>query len=104
VLVLNPSYKPAEQAIAEINKLEQEQNELFTPQGRTLDKEKRRKVLREIIKTLRLVRDTSRSAGNRSAGFAVTTICGASSRWIEQRFCALKSACAARNRSRPWPF
>ncbi len=57
VLELNPSYKPAEQAIAEINKLEQQQNELFTPQGRTLQKEKNRKVLREIVKTLRLVRD-----------------------------------------------
>ena len=54
---MNPSYRPAEQAIAEINKLEQEQNELFTPQGRTLDKEKRRKVLKEIVGTLRLVRD-----------------------------------------------
>ena len=42
VLELNPSYKPAEQAIAEINKLEQQDNELFTPQGRTLQKEERR--------------------------------------------------------------
>ena len=57
VLELNPSYKPAEQAIAEINKLEQRENELFTPQGRTLDKEKRRQVLKEIVGTLRLVRD-----------------------------------------------
>ena len=57
VLELNPSYRPAEQAIAEINKLEQQENELFTPQGRTLDKEKRRKVLKEIVSTLRLVRD-----------------------------------------------
>jgi tetratricopeptide (TPR) repeat protein len=57
VLELNPSYTPAEQAIAEINKLEQQQNELFTPQGRTLQKEKNRKVLREIVQTLRLVRD-----------------------------------------------
>lgn len=57
VLQLNPSYRPAEQAIAEINKIEQRENELFTPQGRTLDKEKRRKTLREIVKTLRLVRD-----------------------------------------------
>jgi tetratricopeptide (TPR) repeat protein len=57
VLELNPSYKPAEQAIAEINKLEQQDNELFTPQGRTLQKEERRKVLREVVKTLRLVRD-----------------------------------------------
>ena len=47
VLELNPSYKPAEQAIAEINKLEQQDNELFTPQGRTLQKEKNRKVFRE---------------------------------------------------------
>ena len=57
VLELNPSYKPAEQAIAEINKLEQEQNELFTPQGRTLQKEKNRKLLRGIVDGLRLVRD-----------------------------------------------
>ncbi|MFN2509661.1 MAG: hypothetical protein ABR589_12925, partial [Chthoniobacterales bacterium] len=57
VLELNPSYHPAEQAIAEINKLEQEQNELFTPQGRTLQKEKNRKVLRGLVDTLRLVRD-----------------------------------------------
>jgi len=57
VLELNPSYRPAEQAIAEINKLEQQENELFTPQGRTFQKEKNRKALREIVKTLRLVRD-----------------------------------------------
>lgn len=57
VLELNPSYRPAEQAIAEINKLEQQQNELFTPQGRTLQKEKNRKVLRGIVDGLRLVRD-----------------------------------------------
>ncbi len=57
VLELNPSYKPAEQAIAEINKLEQEQNELFTPQGRTLQKEKNRRVLRGMVDALRLVRD-----------------------------------------------
>jgi tetratricopeptide (TPR) repeat protein len=57
VLELNPSYRPAEEAIAEINKLEQRENELFTPQGRTLDKEKRRKALKEVVSTLRLVRD-----------------------------------------------
>lgn len=57
VLELNPSYKPAEEAIAEINKLEQQQNELFTPQGRTLQKEKNRKLLRGLVSTLRLVRD-----------------------------------------------
>ena len=57
VLELNPTYKPAEQAIAEINKLEHQENELFTPQGRTLQKEKNRKALREIVRTLRLVRD-----------------------------------------------
>ena len=57
VLEMNPTYHPAEQAIAEINKLEQQQNELFTPQGRTLQKEKTRKVLRGIVDTLRLVRD-----------------------------------------------
>ncbi len=57
VLELNPSYKPAEQAIAEINKMEQQDNELFTPQGRTLQKEKNRKVLRGMVDALRLVRD-----------------------------------------------
>ena len=57
VLELNPTYKPAQQALAEINKLEQRENELFTPQGRTLDKENRRKVLKEVVSTLRLVRD-----------------------------------------------
>ncbi len=57
VLELNPSYKPAEQAIAEINKREQQQNELFTPQGPTLQKEKNRKILRGIVDTLKLVRD-----------------------------------------------
>ncbi len=44
-------------AIAEINKLEQQQNELFTRQGRTLQKEKNREFLRGIVDTLRLVRD-----------------------------------------------
>lgn len=57
VLELNPTYKPAQQALAEINKLEQRENELFTPQGRTLDKENRRKVLKEVVSTLKLVRD-----------------------------------------------
>lgn len=57
VLELNPSYKPAEEAIVEINKLEQQQNELFTPQGRTLQRDKNRKALRGIVDTLRLVRD-----------------------------------------------
>ena len=57
VLEMNPSYKPAEQAIAEINKFEQQENELFTPQGRTLQKEKNRKMLRGVVDTLRLVRD-----------------------------------------------
>lgn len=57
VLELNPSYHPAEQAIAEINKLEQQRNELFTPQGRTLQKEKNRKVIRGMVQALRLVRD-----------------------------------------------
>ena len=57
VLELNPTYKPASQALVEINKLEQRENELFTPQGRTLDKENRRKVLKEVVGTLRLVRD-----------------------------------------------
>jgi tetratricopeptide (TPR) repeat protein len=57
VLEMNPSYHPAEQAITEINKLKQQQNELFTPQGRTLQKEKNRKLLRGIVDTLRLVRD-----------------------------------------------
>ena len=57
VLEMNPSYRPAEQAIAEINILEQQQNELFTPQGRTLQKEKNRKFLRGLVDALRLVRD-----------------------------------------------
>lgn len=57
VLQMNPSYRPAEQAISEINKLEQEQNELFTPQGKTLQKEKTRAVLKGVVETLRLVRD-----------------------------------------------
>lgn len=57
VLEMNPSYRPAEQAIAEINKLEQEQNELFTPQGPTLQKEKNRRFLRRIVDTLKLVKD-----------------------------------------------
>lgn len=57
VLQLNPTYKPAEQALSEINKIEQRENELFTPQGRTLDKENRRKALKEVVSTLRLVRD-----------------------------------------------
>ena len=57
VLEMNPSYKPAEEAIEEINKIERQQNELFSPQGPTLQKEKRRKVLRGIVQTLRLVKD-----------------------------------------------
>jgi tetratricopeptide (TPR) repeat protein len=57
VLDLNPTYKPAEQALAEINKLEQRENELFTPQGKTLDTENRRKALKEAVGALRLVRD-----------------------------------------------
>jgi len=57
VLEMNPTYKPAEQAIAEINKLEQQQNELFTPQGRTLHKQETRKFLRGVVDTLKLVRD-----------------------------------------------
>ncbi len=62
---MNPSYRPAEQAIAEINKLEQQQNELFTRQGRTLQKEKNREFLRGIVDTLRLVRDIAPWAGER---------------------------------------
>ena len=57
VLELNPTYKPAELAIAEINKIERRENELFSPQGRTMDKENRRKALKEVVSTLRLVRD-----------------------------------------------
>ncbi|MFN2475760.1 MAG: hypothetical protein ABR526_05385 [Chthoniobacterales bacterium] len=60
VLEMNPSYKPAEDAIAEINKIERQQNELFSPQGPTLQKEKRRKVLHGIVDTLRLVKDIVR--------------------------------------------
>ncbi|MGZ4984166.1 MAG: hypothetical protein ACXV9Q_08700 [Chthoniobacterales bacterium] len=57
VLEMNPTYHPAQQAIAEINQLEQKENELFTPQGRTLHKEKMSKVIHEIVDTLKLVRD-----------------------------------------------
>lgn len=60
VLEMNPGYKPAEQAITEINRLEQQQNELFTPQGRTLHKEKTRKALRDVVEGLKLVRDIIR--------------------------------------------
>ena len=56
VLEVNPSYKPAEQAIAAINKIEQEQNEIFTPQGPTLQKEKKRRLFMRIIDTLKLVK------------------------------------------------
>ena len=57
VLEMNPTYKPAELAIAEINKIERRENEFFSPQGRTLDKENRRKAVKEVVSTLRLVRD-----------------------------------------------
>ena len=57
VLEMNPTYKPAELAIAEINKIERRENELFSPQGRTMDKENRRKAVKEVVSTLRLVRD-----------------------------------------------
>lgn len=57
VLEMNPSYKPAEEAIDEINKIERQQNELFSPQGPTLQKEKNRKILRGIVSTLKLVKD-----------------------------------------------
>ncbi len=57
VLEMNPTYKPAELAIAEINKIERRENELFSPQGRTMNKENRRKALKEVVSTLRLVRD-----------------------------------------------
>jgi hypothetical protein len=60
VLEMNPSYKPAEDAIAEINKIERQQNELFSPQGPTLQKEKRRKILHGIVDTLKLVKDIVR--------------------------------------------
>jgi tetratricopeptide (TPR) repeat protein len=57
VLEMNPTYHPAQQAIAEINKLEQKQNELFTPQGRTLQKEKTWKAIHDVVDALKLVRD-----------------------------------------------
>ncbi len=57
VLEMNPTYEPATQAIAAINKLERQENELFTPQGRTLQKEKTREVVRNLIKALKLARD-----------------------------------------------
>ncbi len=62
VLELNPSYQPAEQAVAEINKLEQQQNELFTPQGRTRNKRDTSKVLRGLVETLKLARDIAKFA------------------------------------------
>ena len=57
VLEMNPTYHPAQQAVAEINKLEQKQNELFTPQGRTLQKEKTWKAIHDVVDALKLVRD-----------------------------------------------
>ena len=42
--------------VNEINKLEQEQNELFTPQGPTLQKEKKRRLIGRILETLKLVK------------------------------------------------
>lgn len=57
VLDLNPSYKPAEQAVAKITELERRENEIFSPQGRTLDKEKKMKAVRGVVDTLKLVRD-----------------------------------------------
>jgi tetratricopeptide (TPR) repeat protein len=57
VLEMNPTYAPADKAIAEINKLERAQNEIFSPQGRTLNKEKNRRAIRDVIETLKLVRD-----------------------------------------------
>ncbi len=60
VLELNPTYQPAEEAINEINKLEQQQNELFTPQGRKKPRPNTQKVLRGLVDTLKLVRDIVR--------------------------------------------
>ncbi len=57
VLELNPTYTPAEEAVAEINKLEQQQNELFTPQGHTRKNGFDRQLLRGLVDTLKLVRD-----------------------------------------------
>ncbi len=57
VLQMNPTYHPAQQAIAQINELEQKQNELFTPQGRTLQKEKTWKTIHDVVDALKLVKD-----------------------------------------------
>ncbi len=57
VLQMNPTYHPAKQAIEKINDLEQQQNELFTPQGRTLHKEKTWKTIHDVVDALKLVRD-----------------------------------------------
>jgi hypothetical protein len=57
VLQMNPTDHPAKQAIEKINDLEQQQNELFTPQGRTLHKEKTWKTIHDVVDTLKLVRD-----------------------------------------------
>lgn len=57
VLEMNPTYDPARQAIAAINKLERQENELFSPQGRTLQKEKTREIVRNLIKALKLAKD-----------------------------------------------
>ncbi|MDQ2918654.1 MAG: hypothetical protein M3R10_02105 [Verrucomicrobiota bacterium] len=57
VLEMNPTYHPAQQAIAKINELEQKQNELFTPQGPTLHKERMSKAIHDVVDTLKLVKD-----------------------------------------------
>ncbi len=57
VLEMNPTYHPAQQAIVKINELEQKQNELFTPQGPTLHKERMSKAIHDVVDTLKLVKD-----------------------------------------------
>ncbi len=57
VLLMNPTYKPAKDAVAKINELERRENEIFSPQGRTLDHEKKMKAARGVVDALKLVRD-----------------------------------------------
>ena len=57
VLKMNPTYKPAKDAVTKINELERRENEIFSPQGRTLDHEKKMKAVGGVVDTLKLVRD-----------------------------------------------
>jgi hypothetical protein len=57
VLTRNPTYQPAKDAIAQINKLEQQQNGRFTPQGDTLQKSENRRQIVKVIEDLKLGKD-----------------------------------------------